>query len=100
MKGVGKIVSTRAGELIFSFLGGCAYFIILMGFIVSHTQTGGVMLSMFFFPAIVCGVALVIIKSIRKLKDEESYGKINMLIYSHAFLMVISIVFLFDILSK
>lgn len=97
MKGIGKIVNTVAGELIFSLLAGCAYFIILMGFIVNNTQTGGVMLSMFFFPAIVCGAAIFIIKTIRKLKDEENFGKINMLIYSHIFLLAISIVFLFDI---
>ena len=97
MKGIGKIVNTRTGELIFSLLAGCAYFIIIMGFIVNNTQTGGVMLSMFFMPAIVCGAAIFIIKTIRKLKDEESLGKINTLIYSHIFLLAISLAFLIEI---
>lgn len=98
MKGVGKIVSSKAGELIFSLLSGCAYFIVLMGFIINHTKTGGMLLSFFFLPAIVCGAALIIIKTIRKLKDEEQFGKINMLIYSHIFFIAISIIFLVDIL--
>jgi len=98
MKGIGKIVSTRIGELIFSLLGGIAYYIVLMGFIISHTENGGFLLSFFFLPAIVCGAALIIIKTIRKLKEEEHFGKINILIYSHIFLVLISIAFLADIL--
>ena len=100
MKGIGKIVSTRLGELIFSLLCGCAYFIVILGFIINNTQSGGPLLGLFFFPAIICGAALLIIKTIRKLKDEENFGKINLLIYSHIFFFIISLVFLIDILMK
>ena len=100
MKGIGKIVESRAGELIFSLFAGCAYFIVITGFVVANTQAGGVMLSMFFLPAIVCGTALFIIKTIRKMKEDEQYGKINAIIYAHIALAVISIAFLAEIIIK
>ena len=99
MKGIGKFVDSTAGELIFSLLSGCAYFIVVMGFVINNTQNGGLMLSLFFFPAIVCGAALLLIKTIRKLKDADSFGKINALIYAHIIFFAISIVFLIDILK-
>lgn len=99
MKGIGKIVNSTIGELIFSLISGIAYFIIIMGFVVGNTQAGGFMLSFFFLPAIVCGAALLLIKTIRKLKDEENFGKINALIYAHIVLLLVSLVFLIDILK-
>lgn len=98
MKGMGNLVKSRVGELVFSLLSGCAYFIVLAGFIINNTQNGGLMLSMFFFPAIVCGAALILIKTIRKLKEEELFSKINILIYAHILLMIISVAFLIDML--
>lgn len=100
MKGIGKIVESRVGELVFSLLAGGAYFIVIMGFVVANTKAGGVMLSMFFLPAIVCGAAILIIKTIRKLKEEEQPGKINAIIYAHIALAVISIAFLAEIIIK
>lgn len=97
MKGIGKLVDTKNKELIFSLLCGLAYYIVITGFIVGNTQSGGMLLSFFFLPAIVCGAALIIIKTIRKLKEEEQFGKINLLIYPHLLLMAISIVFLLDL---
>ena len=99
MKGIGKIVNSTLGELIFSLVAGVAYFIIIMGFVVANTNAGGYMLRFFFLPAIVCGAALLLIKTIRKLKDEEGYSKINTIIYAHIVLLLISFVFLIDLLK-
>ena len=99
MKGIGKIVESRAGELIFSLISGLAYFIVVAGFVIKNTQSGGALLSFFFFPAIVCGAALILIKTIRQLKEDERFEKINMLVYPHILLFVISIVFLFDLIK-
>lgn len=98
MNGIGKIVNSRMGELVFSLVSGCAYFVVIMGFVMNNTQNGGLMLSLFFLPAIVCGAALLLIKTIRKLKDEECFGKINALIYAHIALAIISIFFLIDLI--
>lgn len=98
MNGIGKIVESKKGELIFSLISGIAYFIVVLSIIINHTQTGGALLGFFFFPAIICGAALVLIKTIRKLKDEEQFSKINMLIYPHIALWLISIVIICDII--
>lgn len=94
-----KIFETKFGGLIFSLLSGCAYFIIILSTILSTTQAGG-LLGFFFFPAIICGTALVLLKTIKKLYDEEQYQKINIIFYTHILLILISIVFLFDIIMN
>lgn len=98
MHGIGKIFETKYGGLIFSLISGCAYFIIVLDFVLRSVKTGGVMLGLFFSPAIIFGMALVILKSIKRLKDEESFGRINLIVYAHILLIVISLVFLANIL--
>lgn len=98
MKGIGKIIDTKYGGLIFSLLAGCGYFIIIFDFILKSTAKGGGLLGFFFFPAIICGAALVLLKLIKRLQEEEQYNKINALIYLHIVLIIISLVFLFDII--
>ena len=98
MKGIGTLLNKKHGELVFSILCGIAYFIIVLYFILRNTQSGGTFLSFMFAPAIVCGMALALIKSIRRLKEEEEFFKINLLIYAHIVLALVSLVFLYDII--
>lgn len=100
MKGIGKLISTKSRELIFSLVCGLAYYIVITGFIINNTQTGGLLLSFFFLPAIICGAALLLIKTIRKLKDEEQFGKINAIIYAHIVLFAVSLFFLAEIIMS
>lgn len=97
MYGVGKIFNTKYGGLVFSLVSGLAYFIIVLDFILHYTKNGGVLLGFFFFPAIICGMALVLMKSVKRLKEEERYSKINLLVYLHIVLVILSAVFLLDI---
>lgn len=99
MYGIGKIFETKFGGLISSLLCGSAYFIIILDFILKYTQNGGMLLGFFFFPAIICGMALVIFKSIKRMKDEKAFSKINALIYMHIILMAVSVIFLIDIIK-
>lgn len=96
MSGVGKIFETKYGGLIFSLLSGCAYFVIILDFILKTTPLGG-LLGLFFFPAIIFGAGLVLLKTVKKLLDEEQSKKVNILVYAHIVLILISIIFLFDI---
>ncbi|MBO5060167.1 MAG: hypothetical protein J6C82_04565 [Clostridia bacterium] len=98
MQGIGKIFDTKYGSLIFALLSGCAYFIIVLDFIMKYTENSGALLGFFFFPAIICGMGLVLLKAIKRLRDEEAFGKINMLVYAHIVLFLISLVFLYDII--
>lgn len=97
MKGIGKIFDTKYGGLLFSLLCGAAYYIIVLDFILHYTHSGGMLLGFFFFPAIICGMALIIFKTVNKLRKSESFSKINCLIYAHLILIILSLVFLADI---
>ena len=99
MYGIGKIFRTKYGGLIFSLLAGFAYFSIILDFILKHTSTGGGVLGFFFAPAIIAGAALIIIKTVKKLEAEEAFQKINLFLYLHSALIILGIVFLFDILK-
>lgn len=98
MKGIGKIFDTKFGGLIFSLASGCAYFIIVLSFISANTQSGGGLLGFFFFPAIICGIALVLLKTVNRLKEEGQYGRINIICWLHSILFIISMIFLFDMI--
>lgn len=95
MRGIGKIFDTKYGGLIFSLFAGAAYFIIILSFILKKTANGG-LIAFFFSPAIIAGAALVIMKTVKRLADEEKYGGINMFLYAHLLLMAMSVVFLLD----
>lgn len=99
MHGIGKIFDTKYGGLIFSLLAGAAYFIIILDFVLKHTSKGGALLGFFFSPAIIAGAALVIIKTVRQLSEEEKFEKINLFLLLHIVLMLLGIVFLIDILN-
>lgn len=87
-------------DFIFSLLCGAAYFFIVFDFIKTFTHNGGTLLSFFFCPAIICGMALVLLKSVRKWVEEEKTKPLARLIVLHIILFVISIVFLIDALLK
>ena len=98
MYGIGKIFDTKYGGLIFSLLAGVAYYIIILDFIMKNTAAGGMLLGLFFAPAIIAGAALIIIKSVRSFSDDGKFKSVNLLIYAHILLIAISIVFLFDLI--
>jgi len=99
MYGIGKIFDTKFGGLIFSLLAGVAYFIMVCYLIISGTPRGE-LLAFFFSPAIIAGAALVIIKTVKNLSEAEKYRSINLLLYAHVLLMLISVVFLIDLIIK
>ncbi len=88
-----KIFNTKYGGLIFSLLSGCAYFIVILSFILQADGKAG-LLGFFFAPAIICGAALVIFKMIRQFLENEELKKANAIGILHVVLMAISIVFL------
>ena len=83
MKGIGKILDKKYGELTIGLLCGIAYFIIVLEFILANTAAGGGLLAFFFFPAIICGVALFVIKLLRTMREKQRYSTINIFIYVH-----------------
>ncbi len=94
-----KIFNTKYGGLIFSLLSGCAYFIIILSFILGTDSRSG-LLGFFFAPAIICGMALVLFKMIRQFLENEELKKANIVGIFHIILMLISIVFLMAMILR
>ncbi len=86
-----KILNSKYGLLIFSLISGIAYFILIMMLISKINYA--YLLGIFFFPAVVCGAALCLYKSIRNLEELEEWGKIRSLMLLHIFVVVLSIAF-------
>lgn len=88
-----KLLQNTWGLLIFALLSGCAYYAVIMKFILSNTQKGGGLLGFFFLPLIICGAALVLIKVIRQCMEEERENKAVLLFWIHVVFIVIAAVF-------
>lgn len=89
-----KLLSNTAARLIFALLCGGAYYVVALRFIVAHTNPGGGLLGFFFLPAIVCGMALVIVKILKTQEEQGNTGVILAVFFSHILLILLSIVFL------
>lgn len=87
-----KFFETKYGGLIFSLLSGLAYFGLVLCFVLENTGDKGIILGIFFFPAIVCGMGLVLLKSIKLWQEQEAYGKITAVAVFHVILMIISFI--------
>ncbi len=98
MNRIVKFLSTRGGELGFSLVCGLAYFVIVLEFIIRFSNNGSMLLGFFFFPAIVCGMALVLVKLLRSWREQERYANMTALFVAHVVLALISVVFLVDII--
>lgn len=95
-----KRIAAPPVDFIFSLLCGTAYFFIAFDFIKTFTHNGGTFLSFLFCPAIICGMALVILKAIRQWVQDGKTKNIGRLIILHIILFILSIVFLIDALLK
>ena len=85
-----KILNSKYGLLIFSIMSGLGYFILIM-FLLSNINYS-YLLGIFFFPAIICGVALCIYKTVTSLAENNEYGKIKRIFIIHSALIVFSVI--------
>ena len=87
-----RLIKTTAGRLVFSLLCGLSYFLVLLPPI-TRFSGGNSLLAVFFSPLIVCGAALIVIKSVKRAEEEENDAVIIRLAVLHAVLLAIGIVF-------
>ena len=87
-----NFLKTTGGALGFSLFGGVAYFLLAMKFILSTTEKGGLLL-WFFGPAIICGAALLIIRTIKQNNENENEKANLTVFYLHTVLFIISVIF-------
>lgn len=80
--------------LAFSLLSGAAYFSILMNiFIIPMSGGKPPLIGWFFSPAIIFGMALVIVKMIKNAIAAESAGKVTAVFILHVIIILLGIVF-------
>ena len=85
-----KIINSKYGLLIFSLLSGLGYFTLIMVLLAEIKYS--YLLGIFFFPAIVCGAAVCIYKSVKTLVEAEEYNKIKRIFVIHSALIVFSLI--------
>jgi putative effector of murein hydrolase LrgA (UPF0299 family) len=92
------ITKSRGSLLSFCLLAGLAYFSVVMKFIQTFTSVAqaGMLLGFFFFPAVICGMALLLFKLITQWMEEDKTKNINFLFIAHILLFVIAAVFAVD----
>ena len=87
-----KILKSRYGLLIFSLACGLSYFILIMLLIANVKYF--YLLGIFFFPAVVCGGALCLYKTIKNMEDASEFRRIKSLMILHVFVVLFAVVFL------
>ena len=76
------------GLLIFALIAGCAYYAVVLKFILSHTNNGGGLLGFFFAPLIICGAALVLVKVIKQCFENGSDNKAAIIFWAHVIFII------------
>ncbi|MGN0181824.1 MAG: hypothetical protein ACI4DP_05355 [Candidatus Ornithomonoglobus sp.] len=93
-----NILNTTAGQLIFSLLAGCGYFMVIMKFVIDASN-GSSFLAYSFSPLIICGAALVIVKLMKQARENENTAAIIKLFWVHIAVIAIGLVFLISALA-
>lgn len=81
--------------LVWALISGCAYLSIIAQFVMRFTevpQSGGLIIWLF-FPAVICGAALLLVKMVKQAFEEENNKLILTLFYTHLAIIVMGIVF-------
>ncbi len=92
-----KILKNTWGLLVFALLSGAAYYAAVLKFILANTEVGGSLLAFFLFPCIVCGAALILIKTVRQCLESEREGAAAAIFLLHVLFIMIGIVFFVSI---
>lgn len=93
-KVVKKLLTNTWSLLVFALIAGCAYYAVILRFILDHTARGGNLLGFFFMPLIICGAALVIIKTIKKCFEDDKDNKAFVIFWAHVvFIIVAAVIF-------
>ena len=86
-----KILESKYGLFIFSLISGFAYFALIMMLLAQVKYS--YLLGLFFLPAVVCGCALCLYKSIKNMEEAGEVSKIKSLIIIHYFVILLALLF-------
>lgn len=85
-----SLFSKKRFALSFSLICGLAYFGIISAFVLNNTANGSLLL-VFFFPAIICGGALLIFKAIQSYLEAEATKPLHFMLWGHVIVLLFSI---------
>ena len=85
-----SLFSKKSFALCFSLLCGLAYFGIISAFVLNNTENGSLLL-LFFFPAVICGAALFILKAIKSYIEAEATNPLHFMLWGHIVVLLFSI---------
>lgn len=83
-----NLLKNTWGLLIFALIAGCAYFVVVLRFILEHTNNGGGLLGFFFAPLIIAGAALVLVKIIKQCFENGNDGKAVIIFWAHIIFII------------
>lgn len=99
MNKITELLNKRSNAFIFSLVSGAAYFVLVLRLFAMYMANSWLIVA-FFSPLIICGIALVLLKSILRWQEEENYRSIKMVFWIHAAVFVMALVFLADMIIR
>ena len=99
MKRIAGFLKKRANATVFSLIAGAAYFVLILGLIMSYDPRGW-LIAAFFSPLVICGIALVLLKSILRWTEEGSDRSLVLVFWLHIAVFIVAAVFLADMVIR
>ena len=95
---IDKLFESPIGLLVFSVVSGLGYFSFILSVIMRFSKNGSPLIGFLFAPAIICGIALFLLKTIKNNIAGGAYSKNYILFYFHILVVLFGIVFFMDIM--
>ncbi len=92
--GIVKFMQNRISRLIFSLISGAAYFAAAFWLCRVYFGESSGLIVFFFAPALICGAALVLFKSISSMLEQENKRGIVFLTAAHTVFVIVTAVLL------
>ena len=87
-----SLINTTAGRLIFVLLSGAGYYSIIAKLLIDLAPKNALLLFLF-FPLVICGAALILIKLIIQKQESDDNSSILKIFYLHIAVIIIGIIF-------
>lgn len=93
-----KMFSSTTGLLVFSLFSGLGYFAMVLRIVMSFSRNNSAFVCLMFAPAIICGAAFFIIKTVKTNIMNEQPQKNSALFFLHCIVIFIGVIFFADMI--
>ena len=95
---INKLFNSASGLLTFALISGAGYFFMVLRIVMEFSRNKSGLIGYFFAPAIICGSALFIVKTVKQNIEMEQADKNLKIFFIHTVVILLGIVFLADII--